>query len=113
MTNKNMPDTGADKNTTGTNPTDRRTNETPDGVNTVNRPAKEGERRGTEGTHMDRGSTSTVPNPGRDITTGGPGADGTNRNWPNDNPTTPSAMDGDAAEDHAERADKKVAQHNA
>lgn len=108
MAQQNTPPTSPDKNTTGTNPTDRRTNETPYGSNTGNQPSKDGDRRGAEGVTMDRGNTLAVPNPGRDITTGGAGADGTNRNSPSPDSTTGSAdTNSDATEDAAEVSDEK------
>lgn len=95
MTNKNLPDTGADKNTPVTNPTDKRTNTTPDNTIMDKKPMKDEDRRGAEGTIMDLGNTANVPNPGRDNTTGGTGGDGTNRKMPNDSTTEPTDTDGD------------------
>ncbi len=107
MTNKNLPDTRPDKNTTGTNPTDRRTNETPAGANTEMPPVKDGKQRGAEGTTMDRGNTANAATPGRDIITGVPGGDGTNRKMPNDSNKDAADAGIDVDKDAAEVDDEK------
>lgn len=106
MAQQNMPPTPPDKNTAGINPTDRRTNETPAGT-TYTEPAKEQDRRGSEGTLKDDNNSSYVPNPGRDITTGGTGGDGTNRKMPTVDSTTGSTdTDSDESTDAAELSDE-------
>ncbi|MBP6389798.1 MAG: hypothetical protein KA175_05215 [Flavobacteriales bacterium] len=118
MAQKNMPPAG--KDTTGTNPTDRRTNETGDAGNADRQPGKEGAQRDTAGpqmgTRLDRGNASFVHNPGRDITTGGTGGDGTSRDMPNsdapDGSTKPACDeedldDSDLADDAAEIEDEQ------
>ena len=106
MGQQNVPTT-PEKNTTGTNPTDRRTNETPTSTDTYEEPAKEQDRRGTEGSLKDDNKSSHVPNSGRDITTGGTGADGTNRKMPTADSTTGSTdMNSDHPTDAAELSDE-------
>jgi|GEM_PF-5479162 len=105
MTNKNLPDAGADKYTTGTDPTDKRTHETPEGTATQ-QPARDGDRRGAAGNATDSGNKSNVPNPGRDITTGGTGGDGTNRKMPNDSTMGSADTNSDADQDAAEVDDE-------
>ncbi|MBK6540107.1 MAG: hypothetical protein IPG10_02235 [Flavobacteriales bacterium] len=51
------------------------------------------------GTRLDRGNASFVHNPGRDITTGGSGGDGTNRDMPNSDAPDGSAETVRDAED--------------
>ena len=102
MAERNPPPSSPDKNPTGINPTDRRTNETPDGHNTGKQPEQDVDGRGPKSSDPDRG---TVPNPGRDITTGGSGSDGTNRKI--DSTTGSADTDSDVPTDAAEITDEE------